>query len=231
MSRIAFNGAIRLLFLKLFVKIQNMELKEIIAKNLIELRKYARLTQAELAEKLNYSDKAVSKWERGESLPDIETFKKIADIYGITVDSILSEDFNAKKVMRKKYGLIAGQKTLIAIISALLVWVCATLGYVVCVWCGVPYERASLAFISALPATFIVLLVFGSIWGKPWFNAIFASALLWTLGLFIYMLLKYLVPDFNASFLCFVLPIPIQVVIIVWYGLVFLNYYLKIKRN
>lgn len=208
-----------------------MELREIIAKNLIELRKYARLTQAELAEKLNYSDKAVSKWERGESLPDIETLKKIADIYGVSVDSVLDKDFNAKKVMRKKYGLIAGQKTLIAIISALLVWVCATLAFVVCVWCNVPFKQASLAFIAALPATFIVLLVFGSIWGKPWFNMLFASSLLWTFAVFVFMLLKYFSPSFNSSFLCFVLPIPIQVVIIVWYVLRILNSHLNNKRN
>ena len=46
-------------------------LKTIIAKNIVLLRTGERLTQAELAERLNYSDKAVSKWERGESLPDI----------------------------------------------------------------------------------------------------------------------------------------------------------------
>ena len=58
-----------------------MELKAIVAKNLVALRKNAGFTQIELAEKLNYSDKAVSKWERGESLPDIETMKRIADLH------------------------------------------------------------------------------------------------------------------------------------------------------
>ena len=62
-----------------------MELKAIVAKNLVALRKNAGFTQIELAEKLNYSDKAVSKWERGESLPDIETMKRIADLYCVSV--------------------------------------------------------------------------------------------------------------------------------------------------
>ena len=197
-----------------------MELKEIIAKNLIELRKLSHLTQAELAEKLNYSDKAVSKWERGESLPDIETFKNIADLYGVTVDSLFHESFNAKKHVRKKNGLIAGQKTLIAILSTLLVWVMATLAYVVCIWCDLPSSKAALSFICALPVSFIVLIVFGKIWGRAWLNM-----------LFVYLLLGHIVPNFNASFLCIVLPIPVQVVVFVWYGLIMLNNYLRKKRG
>ena len=66
-----------------------MELKSIVAKNLVDLRKNAGFTQIEIAEKLNYSDKAVSKWERGESLPDVETIKKLADLYSVSVDAIL----------------------------------------------------------------------------------------------------------------------------------------------
>ena len=53
------------------------KLNFIIAKNLSELRRKNKLTQLEVAEKLNYSDKAVSKWEQGESLPGIEVLYKI----------------------------------------------------------------------------------------------------------------------------------------------------------
>ena len=56
------------------------DVRQIIAENLIELRKVNKLTQLELAEKLNYSDKAISKWERGESLPDVEILCQIADL-------------------------------------------------------------------------------------------------------------------------------------------------------
>ena len=208
-----------------------MMLKEIVAKNLTELRKSSRLTQVELAEKINYSDKTISKWERGEGLPDVETLKKLADLYGVTVDSILNENFNVKRHMRRKYGLIAGQKTLIAIFSAVLVWLCATIAYVVFVWAGTPKNHAALSFIAALPATFIVLLVFGSIWGKTWFNVIFASSLLWTAATFIYVILKTFAPHLNASRLCFVLPIPLQVLLIIFYGLRLLNLYLHKKRS
>ena len=56
------------------------ELKDIIAHNLVAYRKAAGLTQAEIADKLNYSDKAVSKWERGEGMPDVAVLKTLADI-------------------------------------------------------------------------------------------------------------------------------------------------------
>ena len=59
--------------------------KEIIAKNLLELRKQRRYTQQDLATKLNYSDKAISRWEHAETLPDIETLCKICDLYGVKV--------------------------------------------------------------------------------------------------------------------------------------------------
>jgi transcriptional regulator with XRE-family HTH domain len=65
--------------------------KRIIANNITELRKAVPLTQAELAEKLNYSDKAVSKWERGESIPDVIVLKQIAELFGVTVDYLLED--------------------------------------------------------------------------------------------------------------------------------------------
>ena len=64
-------------------------IKANIAKNIIELRKKNNWTQAELADKLNYSDKAVSKWERAEAVPDIETLHALAELFGVTVDYFL----------------------------------------------------------------------------------------------------------------------------------------------
>ena len=63
--------------------------KAIIAKNLVELRKSKRMTQQELAEKLNYSDKAISRWEHAETLPDIETLCKVCEIYGVKFEYLL----------------------------------------------------------------------------------------------------------------------------------------------
>ena len=61
------------------------------SKNLIKLRKSINYTQADLAKKLNYSDKAISKWERSESMPDIYMLKEMADFFGVTIDFLLAE--------------------------------------------------------------------------------------------------------------------------------------------
>ena len=63
--------------------------KQIVAGNLAALRKAQGLTQLQLAEQLHYSDKAVSKWERGESMPDLAVMKQLADFYGIRIDDFL----------------------------------------------------------------------------------------------------------------------------------------------
>ena len=55
------------------------------------MRHRSHMTQAMLAEKLNVTDKAVSKWERDVSLPDISLFPKLADVLGVTVNDLLNE--------------------------------------------------------------------------------------------------------------------------------------------
>ena len=68
------------------------DLKPVIAKNIADLRVAHGFTQLELAEKLNYSDKAVSKWERGESLPDVTVLKQISDLFGVTLDYLVNKE-------------------------------------------------------------------------------------------------------------------------------------------
>ena len=67
------------------------QIKQNVAKNIARLRTSAHLTQAELAQRLCYSDKAVSKWERAESIPDISVLKQIADLFGVTVDYLITD--------------------------------------------------------------------------------------------------------------------------------------------
>ena len=64
------------------------DIKLIIAQNIVSLRKKHDLTQAELAEKLNYSDKAVSRWEHGDTLPDINVLYQLCDFYGIDMNTL-----------------------------------------------------------------------------------------------------------------------------------------------
>ena len=99
------------------------DLKEIIAANLIRLRQEVGLTQAQLADKLNYTDKAVSKWERGESIPDLRVLIQLAEIYHITVDDIVKE--KTEKEVKPKLNLFH-KRLLITLLSFALVWVVAT---------------------------------------------------------------------------------------------------------
>lgn len=202
-----------------------MELKQIVAKNLVELRKNAKLTQLDLAEKLNYSDKAVSKWERGESLPDVETLKKIADLYDVSIDNLLKEQKDITKKTRK-VSLTGGQKLLISLISVALVWAVATVVYSVLCWVGVEPLYASYSFICALPITFIVIIVFNTLWGKMWFNFLSISALLWTVALCVYIPIKL-----SLKWLCFIVPIPLQIALLFFYGLKELNLKILKKRK
>ena len=141
-----------------------MELKEIIAKNLLELRKTKNITQLELAEKFNYSDKSVSKWERAEAMPDIETLYNLASFYGVTLDYLTTEGEHKEKNKEIKDKQKSKNKLLITLLSATLVWFIACATFVALKLClNINYW---LSFVWALPVTCIVLIVFNGIWGK-----------------------------------------------------------------
>ena len=135
------------------------ELKHTIANNLAEYRKQARLTQQQVAEKINYSDKAVSKWERGEGVPDVLVLKKLADLYGITVNDFLVEHSSRKRPRLKEFW---AKRWLIVLLSAGLVFLVATILTVIW-WLIVPDDGrtvAKYAYIAAIPVALIVTLVF-----------------------------------------------------------------------
>ena len=98
------------------------QIKEAVAQNITALRTAAGLTQLELAERLNYSDKAVSKWERGEALPDVVVLKQIGDVFGVTVNDLIS----SKPIRQKRYKNIPA-KTIMAL-SVTAVWTAARWG-------------------------------------------------------------------------------------------------------
>lgn len=205
-------------------------LKNILAQNLVKLRKDSNMTQSELAEKLSYSDKAVSKWERGESLPDIEILYEISKLYNVTIDELLSEEvkINHTKKLKTKMRFI------ISLISSLLVWLIATIVFVFLVWLNPDKERQWLVFIYAIPVSSIVVLVFNSIWGNKMLNCLIVSVLMWTIILSIFLT----VPKFDNSYLIFFIAIPVQIIILCWFGLLVLkekeiklNELLKIKKK
>ena len=185
------------------------ELKNVIASNLMNLRKANKLTQLELAEKLNYSDKAISKWERGESLPDILLLKSLADMYGVSVDYFMQEHSNeeAKQYKPKKDHL--NNKLIITLLSCLVVWVCATILYVNMKLIFDNYYW--MIWLWAIPVSSIVLIIFSSIWGTR--KLVLASITLFTWSLITCSYLQFLKYNLWTIFL---IGIPLQLAIILW---------------
>lgn len=159
-------------------------LKIQIGLNIAELRRQREMTQAELAERLNYSDKAVSKWERGESLPDVMTLMELARLFGVTVDALLS-DVQLPDAHRRKRGSATYHGVLR--LSSLLVWFVALMVYVVLSSTGVP--KSWMAFIYAVPVNAIVLLVLCSSWRDFQWNELLISVIAWGTLLSIYLTL------------------------------------------
>lgn len=161
------------------------ELKYIIAENLIDLRKANKLTQLELAEKLNYSDKAISKWERGESLPDIIILKQLADMYGVNMDYIVTEHNDEDKAKYKIPKPELNNKLIITLLACLSVWILAAILYVnFKIVFDVYYWKI---WIWALPISSVILIVFSSIWGRKSHIIASVSVFIWTAILAIYL--------------------------------------------
>ncbi len=181
--------------------------KETIARNLAELRRAHNLTQSALAEKLNYSDKAISRWEHAETLPDIETLCRICEIYGVSFDYLLNKE-RTEAVPDTAPIKNTGRRVTICLIAICTIWLAAlTLFTSVGTLFGVYDWRI---FIWAVPLSIAVLPVCNLIW---WHSKVFASIvssfILWTIILAIYLqLLKY------NLWLLFVVGTPIQAIII-----------------
>ena len=191
------------------------DLKPIIAKNITLLRQNAKMTQIELAEKLNYSDKAISKWERAESIPDVSVLKSIADLFGVSVDYLLHSD-NDPVAPNDDAAIMAVRHRnhmVITSLSVLLVWFIATFFYVILDILGEQMNLRWLPFLYAVPVSMIVWLVFNSIWFNTRRNYLIISLLMWTA--LISAVLTVLAAGHSAWTLL-VLGVPGQIIILVW---------------
>ncbi len=202
------------------------DLKPVVAKNVADLRRAAEMTQAELAERLHYSDKAVSKWERGESLPDIAVLKEIAALFGVTVDWLLEEEHTASELpvpaaqsapeeegkgWRGFLRCWTRNHLIITLLSVSLVWLLAMCAHVGGSIAVTGAGRLWLAYIYALPLSAVVLLIFNSIWGMRRGNYFIISVLLWT-----FLLSLFLTFTVEKMWLVFLLGIPGQCIILLW---------------
>lgn len=191
----------------------NKDINKIIGKNLLALRKDKKLTQVELAEMFNYSDKSISKWETGESLPSIEVLYELSKFYGTSLDSLTREDFQIEKPETKKArDKLLPAHLVITLLATSVVWLLATILFVsVKLTYSINY---SIIFLWALPISCIVLLIFNAIWGKNYLMFVILSLLNWSLLTSIH--LQVLIGMPHNIWPIYLLGIPLQIAIILW---------------
>ena len=204
------------------------KVKSRIGANIAAYRKRDGLTQATLAEKLNYSDKAISKWERGESVPDVLTLMQLADQFGITVNDLVCDpnalpehsDSKLEKAMTQvseKALKRKANKNVIQALSSTLVWFVALFAFVVLSSFDSLERYSCLLFFVAVPANAIVLLSLRSAWHDFRWNKALISLIVWGSLLSIYMV-GLTVYRYNFWKL-FLLGIPGQLAIFLWFRL------------
>lgn len=180
-------------------------LRKTVAKNIAQYRKAHHDTQLDLATKLNYSDKSVSKWERGESLPDVYILSQIAELYGVSVSALIGE-IQPPKESKPHYHMF------ILLLSLALTMAVATLLFSMFMICKVDYP-AWMFFVYALPVCSIICIVFTSLWWGILWQGVSVSALIWTLGLSLYLSFELE----NVS-LIFLVCAALQVLTLLWEG-------------
>lgn len=185
------------------------DIKNIIAKNLINLRKKSNMTQNELAEKLNYSDNAVSRWEHAEVTPSIETLQQIAKVFNVSLASLIEDNAEKQVEMSEKRQLV--NKLAGTLISAALVWFVATIIFVCAqlIWDYTFWQ----IFVWSLPIISLVMLPFYKYWGRHIYKFVTLTVFLWTLLLSIFLQFYHLT---NWMWMIFILGVPIEIALSIW---------------
>lgn len=199
------------------------KLKTQLGANIAALRKRSGMTQAVLAERINFSDKAVSKWERGESIPDVLTLMELANVFEVSVDALL-RDPNALPENVGKVEQVMGKavektlkrkadKRIIAGLCTVLVWFVALLIFVVL--SSFEISKTWLSFFYAVPVNCIVLLVLRSAWRDFRSNRWLITGIMWGFLVSVYMTVLVLA-QINL-WKIFLLGIPGQIAILLWF--------------
>ena len=191
------------------------DLKSTIAKNLIALRTKAKLTQLQLAEMLNYSDKAVSKWERGEAVPDLRVLLRLSEIFGVSIDEIVKAESLEPQIHPKKK--ISGMHAFIVAMSTILVWFVAMGVFMIFYFITRTENYAWLTFVVAPLPMAIVWMVFSAKWGNRVTNALAASAILWSCVLIIHIFVMVF-NGFGKIYIFYIVAGVFELLIILWFS-------------
>lgn len=209
------------------------DVKIIFAQNLISLRKQSKLTQIDLAERLNYSDKAISKWERGESIPDVTVLMQIAELFGVSLDflvtahsepEIAAEQTNYAKAIKKRNRIFVTAITIFAIA------VLETILFVI----FQPIFKPALSnllfcYVYPLPVIAIVLIVFSSLWGGRLYRFCSVTGLILTLLLDAFLIVELCTGEYY--FWIFLVAIPAELVTMFSFGIIRLSSFENKKKT
>ncbi len=194
------------------------ELEAIVSNNLTVLRKRRGWTQAELAEKIHYSDKSVSKWERGEALPDLKVLKTLSELYGVTVDCFLTEGAAEDPAPYMAPASKLRYQIWVTLLAVCIVWLVATMVFVYSVLYG---DRGNWqVFIWAIPVTALVVAVFDRRYFRGRLSFPVLSVLLW--GVILSVFLQWLEYGMWALF---IIGAPAQI------GLVLMHQIRRVSRQ
>ena len=182
-----------------------------VAENIATLRASRKMTQLELGEALNYSDKAISKWERAEAVPDAYVLSDLAAIFDVSVDWILTKHEKNEEPPRKA-DHVARVRRAITMLSFFGVWTFATLIFVTLAIVGIYQWQV---FIYAIPISLIVLIVFNGLWGGRVRCFLLVAALVASLLLTLYVIFL----SYNPWML-FILIAPAEICVLTTYFLV-----------
>ena len=187
-------------------------INEIIGNNIKELRKVNKMTQFDLAEKLNYSNKTISRWESGDIIPDVQTLNKLSELFEVPLSKMFEPDISIKYKLGRRYRIQIGNKLATSLLFVIGVWLLALMvfihyiqNYGTVVW---------QIFVWAVPLSSIVGLIFNTLWGKKSYNYLLLTLLNWSLITSLYLSL------YNYTFwMLFLVGIPIQIGIILCYNI------------
>ena len=185
------------------------DIKEIIARNLSTLRKKNNLTQGQLAEKLNYSDNAVSRWEHGEVTPSIETLEQISEVFNVPLRALIEDNAVKQAEISDRKQLI--NTLAIMLISVSLLWLVATIIFVCTkIISGVYFWQI---FCWIVPIASIIMYPFHKYWGRHIYKFVIFSITLWSLLACIYIQFYTL----NSwLWLIFIIGAPIEIALAIW---------------
>lgn len=183
------------------------ELRAVIARNITIYRKQAGLTQTELGEALGYSDKSVSKWERGDGVPDVYVLARMAELWRIEPGDLLRAD-PPKKGRRPK--------VLVWLLSAGLVWLVAVIAYFVLMLARPGMPLKWLVFLYAIPVCCIVMLVFACLWRSHSLGCLFTSGIIWGVAVSVHVTLQKTL-TLSGGYMFYIIAGVLQILTVLWF--------------